>query len=319
MLLKDHEPLPIHAGRMPHPLVTSDHVSRLRSGVYVFDAAWSGLFVEDRLRVRASAVWASLKNTQCTITHITAAALHGLPLFRLNADRVDVALPAGATRSNGGDIRRHHVPLPHADIATVDGMRVTSLERTVYDVIRSVSLEAAVVVFDAALHKVAWDDKTNTYDEPEAERFRQAVRERVCTHPGARGIRQARFVTEFADGRAGSPGESVSRLWMWELGVPTPELQYRVELRNGRYALLDFAWPHLCKWGEFDGQIKYSDAGILRGRTVDEIMQLQQEREAAVEAATKWKCERWGSPALTDLPDFARAMRAAGLLPGRVT
>ncbi len=57
------------------------------------------------------------------------------------------------------------------------------------------------------------------------------------------GIIQARFVTRFADGRAQLPGESVSRLWMAQLGIRKPELQYRVALGGGKYALLDFAWP----------------------------------------------------------------------------
>ena len=309
--------LSVRAGWMPHPLVAAENVTRLRPGVYVLDAAWLRLFVEDRLRVRTRAAWPAFSNERATITHLSAAALHDLPLYRVRDDRVDIGLPAGARRRRAAGTKRHHVPLPELDVTIVDGIRVTTLERTVYDVIRMVSLEAAVVVFDAALHQIAWDTETNTYDEDAAERFREAIRLRVRSHPGARGIKQARFVAEFADGRSGSPHESVSRLWMWELGAPTPELQYRVELPDGRYALLDFAWPTLAKWGESDGQIKYTDPRLLAGRTPHEVLELQERRQAAVELATKWTCHRWGSAALTDLPEFAQYLRAAGLLPGR--
>jgi len=309
--------LSVRVGWMPHPLVDTENVTRLRPGVFVLDAAWACLFVEDRLRVRTRAAWPAFKNERATVTHLSAAALHDLPLYRLHDDRVDIGLPAGARRRKASGTKRHHVPLPDRDVTVIDGIRVTTLARTVYDVIRTVSLEAAVVVFDAALHKAAWDSDTNTYDTDAAERFRDAVRMRIAERPGARGLKQARFVAEFADGRSGSPHESVSRLWMWELGVPTPELQYRVDLPGDRYALLDFAWPALRKWGESDGQVKYTDPVLLAGRTAEEVMELQAERQAAVEQATKWTCHRWGTAALVDLPEFARYMRTAGLLQGR--
>ena len=41
------------------------------------------------------------------------------------------------------------------------------------------------------------------------------------------------FVVEFADGRAESPGESQSRLRMWELSLPAPELQVPIMTDDG--------------------------------------------------------------------------------------
>lgn len=316
MLQKRDEPGAIRVDGMLHPQLVSDGFTRLRPGAYVDDAAWAALFTEDRLRLLNRAVWSALQNEKRALTHLSAAVEHGLPLYRTHSDKVDMALPETATRRNGSHLQRHHVPLPDEDVTVLDGMRVTTLDRTVYDIIRSVSLEAAVVAFDAALHRVAWDDETNEYDAVAAEEFRKKVVKRIQRHPGARGIRQARFVADFADGRAGSPGESVSRLWMWELGVPAPQLQFRVQLAANTYALLDFAWPALGKWGEFDGALKYDDPRIRAGRSVDEVLAQQAARQTAIERVTTWTCERWGTPQLTTIAEFAKVLRCAGLLPG---
>ncbi|QAY59052.1 hypothetical protein ET475_02920 [Microbacterium protaetiae] len=218
-------------------------------------------------------------------------------------------------RRSSADIRRHYCPLPESDVVVIDGMRVTSLERTVYDVVRTVSLEAAVVVFDAALRSVAWDDETRTYDEAAAERFRTAIRERVRAHSGARGIRQARFVTEFADGRAQLAGESIIRLWCYQLGLPAPELQYRVNFADGGYALLDLCWPALRRWLEFDGLFKYTDAELMAGRSVEEVFADQKSRELRVRAATGWDCDRCGFAEARTIADFADFLRGIGMYP----
>ncbi|TXK15966.1 hypothetical protein [Microbacterium wangchenii] len=72
------------------------------------------------------------------------------------------------------------------------------------------SVEAAVAYFDATLRIVAWH-RHGQYDLTAAEAFRAGIHARLDAMPGARGIRQARFVTDFADGRARLPGKSVSR------------------------------------------------------------------------------------------------------------
>ncbi len=136
---------------------------------------------------------------------------------------------------------------------------------------------------------------------------------RIVASRGGRGTRQARFVVGFADGRAQLPGESISRLWMWQLGIPDPRLQLRVDLRAGRYALLDFAWPQLGRWAEFDGEVKYTDPEMLDGRTIDEVRAHQTQREQAVREATGWRVDRWGFPQMRSIDAFAAHLRSIGL------
>lgn len=288
-------------------------VTRVRPGVCARSAEWSELFGEGRLRTRAHAVAARTERADAANSHTTAAALHGLSLFRTRTDRVHLIVPGLHTRKNSSDVVRHHLPLAERDVEVVDGLNATTLERTIYDVIRTTSLETAVACFDSALRRVAWDDHSRRYDHAAAGALREEIVSRISRGTGARGIRQARFVAGFADGRAQLPGESVSRLWMWQLQIPTPELQFRVELGHGKFALLDFAWPQLGRWAEFDGETKYHDPEMLDGRTMDEVMADQWQREQAVRRATGWRVDRWGFVQMPTLDAFAAHLRDIGL------
>ena len=288
-------------------------LTTVRTGVCALSTEWQELFGEGRLRTRAHAVAIRTENADTANSHTTAAALHELPLFRTRTDRVHLIVPGLHTRKNSTDVVRHHLPLDEDDVEVIDGLRATTLERTVYDVIRTTSLETAVVCFDAALRRIAWDDDSHEYDHAAASVLREAIIGRISRGTGARGIRQARFVASFADGRAQLPGESVSRLWMWQLGVADPELQYRVELGGGKFALLDFAWPELGRWAEFDGEVKYHDPEMLGGRTSDEVMADQAQREQAVRRATGWSADRWGFVRMPSLDAFATYLRDIGL------
>ena len=281
----------------------------------MLSADWDALFGEGRLRTLAHAVAARAENESAANSHTTAAALHGLSLYRTRTDRVHLIVPGSHTRKNSRDVIRHHLPLDSTDVEVIDGLRVTTLERTVYDVIRTASLETAVVCFDAALRRVAWDEGAREYTPSAAGGLRDVVMNRIATNTGARGIRQARFVAGFADGRAQLPGESVSRLWMWQLGMPPPELQWRVDLGAGRFALLDFAWPQLRRWAEFDGEVKYTDPEMLNGRTAEQVRESQDLRERAVRRATGWRVDRWGFDRMHTLDAFARYLRGLGFIP----
>lgn len=310
--------------RLRHAQVLSDDLrpggdaeaalTRISRGARVRTCEWDELFCEGRLRTRAKAVAARCHTPSSAFSHWTAAAMHGLAVYRVRSDRVDLIVPGEHTRRNSTDARRHQLPLPEEDVTVIDGMRVTSLDRTVYDVIRLSTLETAVACFDAALRTVAWDEAARSYDQAAAEQLRSLVATRIEDAAGARGIRQARFVTPFADGRAQLPGESIARLWMHLLGAPAPVLQFRVERGGGRFALLDFAWPTLGRWAEFDGEAKYRDPLLIGDRSREEVLREQHSREADVCRVTGWSVDRFGFERMPDIDAFATYLRSVGLL-----
>lgn len=204
---------------------------------------------------------------RAALSHASAAALHGLPLFSSAVTSVHVT----RDRHGGGVIRRslrvHGSPLRDADRCVVDGRVVTSLARTVVDLARSLPYEQAVAVADCGL-ALGVDPA--------------ALSECLDQARSWYGAPQARRAVAFADGRSESVGESYSRVRLHTLHVPTPALQHQIFDDDGRLvARSDFAWLGRRTVGEFDGRVKY-----LRyrrpGESIEDAVLREKLREDAI-------------------------------------
>jgi len=267
-------------------------------------------FIEEIQRQRAPAVVRAARGA-VVLSHITAGALHGLPLIDVWDECVHTT-PFGANppRTHAAVVRHRGNPSAR-DVTVIEGLLVTSLDRTVFDIIRTTPFSTALAVMDAALHLVAWDPRTRTVDDAPAEAFRALVRGRVVAGAGWRGIRTARLVADIADPRVESAAESRGRARMWENRMPMPELQVRVRTRLGD-VWLDYAWPALRRFGECDGEIKLTDPTMLAGRTAEEVRMGQIDRRAAVVEATGWVGMNWGWPETADAGTFWQTVIAQG-------
>ncbi|SDQ45167.1 hypothetical protein [Microbacterium sp. cf332] len=264
------------------------------------------------MRLRAHAL-SAVATRDPVFSHVTAAALHGLPVHRGDDARVHTLELGAAPAPSRGDVVRHRHYVAATDITSVDALRTTNLARTLFDVLCAESAETATAAMDVALRSVAWRGR-GVYEAAAAAALSAAVAARIEHAPGARGIRRARFVAAIADGRAQLPGESVSRLWMLQLGAAQPALQYPVAIGGGRCAFLDFAWPTLRRFGEFDGDGKYLDPALTAGRSPRDVLRDQRERESRIVAATGWTPVRWGWERLGSRTAFAAFLRSHGLL-----
>jgi hypothetical protein len=246
----------------------------VRRGSYVTRAALPDK-PEQRYALRVRATAPDLA-PDAVISHSSAAAIFGLPLWGVALDRVHVT----RDRRYGGRVdprlHVHSAVLTAEDMIVVDGLAMTSAARTVADLARSLPFEAAVVVADAALNRVLV-----TRDE-----FEAAV-ERGARRPGAAA---ARRVLAFADARSQSPGESRSRVRMQRMGLPMPQLQMPIETRLGT-CHADFGWPEFRAVGEFDGLIKYG--ALLRpGQDAAAAVIEEKVREDAIRDED-WRVTRW--------------------------
>jgi hypothetical protein len=88
--------------------------------------------------------------------------------------------------------------------------------------------------------------------------------------PHHRGRLAASLSIELADGRSGSPAESLARVVFRELNLPSPVLQQEFVVRGHRYAV-DFWFPEQGVVIEIDGRAKYTDAAFRNGRTPDQV------------------------------------------------
>lgn len=200
---------------------------------------------------------------ECVGSAHSAAVLHSLPTFDL-PPHVSATRAEGAWR--GGAQRVRIAPLPAHHVTTVDGLRVTTVARTVVDIARSASRRSAVVTGDAALRRgLSRSELLGVLDE--------------CSTWSDVG--KARRAIDFMDARAESPLESLSRVVFDERDVPPPEPQVEIGIDGVLYRV-DFLWKDAKLIGEADGRSKYS---IDPFRSPEQVVWAEKLREDALRDA----------------------------------
>lgn len=154
------------------------------------------------------------------------------------------------------------------EVCRVDGIEVTTPERTAYDLARwAPTPTERVVAVDALAHHCGVDLADVT-----------ALRHR---HLGSHGGPEMADVLRLVDRRSESPMESRVRIALVLGGLPPPAVQHPVVLR-GRHYYLDLAYPDQRIAIEYDGEDHRTQARARRDL----------EREAALVAAG-WRVLRF--------------------------
>ena len=207
-------------------------------------------------------------------------------------------------------VRRHADRLVEADIDELHGVPCTSLERTIWDVARSLPPEAAVAAVDAALRQIALSPRRGA---AHAEQTRQRVLDRCAAARGVRGIRQAARVVAFADHRAELPGESVSRFRLRQLGFERVDLQVPVPGSDGREFRIDLELEDVGVFVEFDGSAKYRDEAMRSGRSLDDVLLAEKHREDWIRGVTGKRLVRVASEHISSPAALRARLSAFGI------
>ena len=191
--------------------------TRVHRGAYCATDSLVGLTQEERYRLRSIAV--ARRSPLLVLSHQSAAALHGLPLWKAPLERVHLIRPAdGGGRAGPGRVV-HIGRLEPNEIGRIAGTRVTSPTRTLVDIACSSSFVTTVVAADAALRR-----RLVTPEELAAA---------LASTQHRRGASAARRALRFADGRCESVGESLLRVAIHQAHLPDPQLQIRIINVNG--------------------------------------------------------------------------------------
>lgn len=235
-------------------LLRSREWLRLRRGVYTEAKAYLGLDEAARYVVRVHAAALALRR-RAVVSHTSAIALHGLPLWGSDLSFVHLSRTwRGGSRREAG-IDHHRVQLPPDHVERRDDLLVTAAARSVVDVATVTTFETAVVVADAALHA-----GLTTIDRLAAAA--DAVR-------GAPGSCNVMRTLEVADALAESPGESRCRLLFAAQRLPAPEPQAPIADAAGvLVGRVDFLFREQRTIVEFDGRMKY---GLGPGSPADDL------------------------------------------------
>ena len=266
-------------------------LERVRRGAYLPRAPSLGP-ARDRQRLALARVRAVHEQLRVChwFSHESAALLWGCDVVGLSG--LVHVLQETRPRSRGGDpVVRHYGRLPEGHRAEVAGFPVTSLARTVVDCACTMPPDRGLVIADSGLRAGLDLDEITTV---------------LAARAGSRGIARARDVVSLADGRAESPGETLTRWALVSSGLPAPEPQVEVVTRRGRFRI-DLGWSAHRVGVEFDGFVKYS--GVL-GSTAAEAVFAEKQRQDAIEDEG-WRILRvtWGD--LRDTDALAARVRRA--------
>ena len=213
---------------------------RLHPDIYA--PKWAHLTLEDRI----AAAW--LWSRRCgVVCGLAASALHGAKWVDTDVP-IEIALPN--RRAPAGVITRNTV-LSDDEVINRGTMKITTVERTAFDLARSGGVRQAVARLDALAAATHYKDAD--------------VRELARRHPRAREIRRLDTVLDLADAGAESPQESRVRLLLMDNGFPRPATQIPVQGPDGppRY-YLDMGWQDIMVAVEYDGEHHRKDTPSYR-------------------------------------------------------
>jgi hypothetical protein len=271
-------------------------VQRVRRGVYLPapDGGAAGTPSARRqalvlARVRGAA---EVLRTAYWFSHATAAVLHGLWTWRL-ADTVHVTQLRPPSGDALGDewLERHWTKLPARDRTELDGLPVTTIERTIVDCARTLPGAQALVVANSGLRAGADPERVATILAEASRR---------------RGVRAAREVLALATPASESVGEGVVRWIIHDGRLPAPVVGHPVGTWAGTF-WLDLAWPDLRIAIEFDGAVKYSGGEYGDPR---EVLLAEKRRQDAL-TELGWVVVRISWDDLSDPERILARLRAA--------
>ena len=108
-----------------------------------------------------------------------------------------------------------------------------------------------------------------------------------------------------------SPGESLSRVQMFLLNLPRPELQREITDAEGLVGFVDFGWDGVV--GEFDGKVKYRVDEGADPRESGEILWREKQREDRLRRQVR--VARWTWKVALDARRLAAVLAPHGIRP----
>lgn len=271
-------------------LVQAKVLQRIRYGAYVHREVWDGLSPEDRHRLLARAVRARA-HSDTALTHVSSLIERGIPLWGFTLDVVHTTRTGSDQRAG----RRQPDWIPHRGILGVgdreelNGVEVSTAPRSAFEVTTLGGVERGLVAVNRLLHA-----KAMTMDE---------FTEQAEAHRDWPGSLTTNLVVHLADGRLESVGEDRFSYLVFKQGLVRPEPQFEVFDELGiLVARVDFAWPELGVFVEFDGKVKY-ERYRRDGETLDQFLMREKAREELVCQLTGWTCVRitWADLARPEL------------------
>ncbi|MGH6624828.1 MAG: DUF559 domain-containing protein [Burkholderiaceae bacterium] len=207
------------------------------------------------LQQRSTAAWL-WSGRDGVVAGAAASALHGA---RWVADDVPIELISTKIRAPKEVITRRDLVYDD-EVTRIEGLSVTSVARTAFDLGRRGLLGSAVARLDALARATGF----NADD----------VLELAERHPHVRGLRQLERALDLFDRGGHSPKESWVRLMLRHAGFPKPQTQIPVLAPDGySQYYLDMGWEELMLAVEYEGKQHAESLGydITRADYIEQL------------------------------------------------
>ena len=250
---------------------------RVRHGAYASAEAWATLDVAGRFGLRGRAVLRQAR-TPCALYHVSGLPEYGAPTWGFDLSEVHVTRTDALPGRKEAGVCQHRGLVRSGDLAEVNGVPVMSPERIALETVIHGNSEASLCVMNDLLHR-----NLTSIDALNAQYVDMA------NWPG---MRAAEILLRLADPRIESVGETRTLYCCFRQGLPMPTPQVEIVDGSGQVvARVDFAWPELGVFLEFDGRVKYEK--LLRdGERASDVVIREKQREELVCRLTGWRCIR---------------------------
>lgn len=197
-------------------------------------------------RVSPAEFWAQAQTLGTAAgPHFSAAMFRGFSTTRHTPTHNQEAAPQSR------DLLLDASTAPHQPLSRLE-VRTEPMDFALVDTVPRMTFDAAIVTLDAALRGV------NRQPGADADHLQQMA-EQVLDSQRKNGYFQN--LLHFASPLSESPGESLARVRLHELGFEQPQQQVSMSIDGATYRV-DFLWEEAGVVAEFDGWKKYHSVGF---------------------------------------------------------
>ncbi len=202
-------------------------------------------------------------NERCAASHLTAAELLVLPRRQQkeNPEMYHIIRPEGAAHLNRPHVNVHRMKLYSDEVTTVEGIPVTTPERTWLDMAEMLTLDELVAMGDSCVRMPRTDLEGR--DMPLCSLA--DLQRMIDRHKGKRGLRRAKEAIRLIRVGSDSPQETLLRLAVVRAGLPEPELNVPIIGDDGlRHHEPDLSYRKYRIGIEYEGEHHGQDLQIVR-------------------------------------------------------
>jgi hypothetical protein len=257
--MRKPQPLPASLTRRPFTVADADAlgISRRRLRNTAVSAPGRGLRTLRNVSSQAELAGALSRVTALSaVSHTAAGWIWEFPHYLCNGDTLHISRPEGKPAVRRPGVVGHECRIFAGEVAVVDGVNVTTRERTWLDLAAHLAVDDLVVIADhlVRLPRPAFEGRTEQYCT------QAQLQATIDRHPGKRGVRKARAALALSRVGADSPPETRLRLALLYAELPEPAVNAAVidELGNSHHQP-DLSYPEYRVGIEYEGSV-HSDA-----------------------------------------------------------